>query len=191
MKYLPNSPDTQAAMLQEIGVADVEELFADIPESIRLAEPLDIAVPMSEFSLMREMKARSDSMPKDCISFLGGGSYRRFIPEAIKAIVSRAEFLTCYTPYQPELSQGSLQVMFEFQTLLSQLTGMDVANASMYEGATAAAESPQGSLLRSVASRICGNFANLYQTPKHRVGGGSGGRKRTDRSGAGGTDAGQ
>ena len=141
MKYLPNSSDTQAAMLQEIGVANVEELFADIPESIRLAEPLDIAAPISEFSLMREMKARSDSMPKDLISFLGGGSYRRFIPEAIKAIVSRAEFLTCYTPYQPELSQGSLQAMFEFQTLLSQLTGMDVANASMYEGATAAAES--------------------------------------------------
>lgn len=140
MKFIPNSPDARTSMLKEIGAASVEELFGSIPESVRLKELLRISPPVSEFSLMREMKKRSADMPTDTISFLGAGSYRRYIPEAIGAIASRAEFLTCYTPYQPELSQGSLQVMFEFQTLLSQLTGMDVANASMYEGATAAAE---------------------------------------------------
>lgn len=141
MKFIPNSPDSRAEMLQEIGVSSIEDLFVTVPENIRLKELLDISGPISEFSLMKELKKRAGSMPTDKVSFLGAGAYQRFIPEAIKAIISRAEFLTCYTPYQPELSQGSLQVMFEFQTLLSQLTGMDVANASMYEGATAVAES--------------------------------------------------
>ncbi len=140
MKFMPNSPDTRAEMLKEIGVSSVEDLFVNIPEDIRLKELLSISAPISEFSLKKELKKRSGEMPTEYISFLGAGSYRRYIPEAIGSIVSRAEFLTSYTPYQPELSQGSLQVMFEFQTLLSQLTGMDVANASMYEGATAVAE---------------------------------------------------
>ena len=127
-------------MLKKIGVDNVDALFKNIPESIRLKELLNISPPVSEFKLKKQLQQFSNNVETEAISFLGAGAYRRYIPEAISSITSRAEFLTCYTPYQPELSQGSLQMMFEFQTMLSYLTGMDVANASMYEGATAVVE---------------------------------------------------
>ena len=140
MKYFPFSESQKAEMLKTIGVEKVEELFAAIPEEFRLGEGLQLDAETTEFSLQREVKAKAKHYPTDHISFLGGGSYRRFIPTAIAPVVTRAEFLTSYTPYQPEASQGTLQAMFEFQTLLAGLTGMDAANGSMYEGASAAAE---------------------------------------------------
>ena len=118
----------------------MEELLSPIPEEVRLRSLLAIPAPKSEFSLLKELKELARRASSSDISFLGAGSYRRFIPAVVPALASRAEFLTSYTPYQPEISQGTLRVMFEFQTLLSQLTGMDVANASMYEGASASAE---------------------------------------------------
>jgi len=140
MRYIPNNLEVRNEMLKEIGVDSVKQLFSLIPDNLLLKKELDISPPVSEFKLMRDLNSLSDQQAIDPISFLGAGVYRRFIPAVISALVSRAEFLTSYTPYQPEVSQGTLQAMFEFQTLLSQLTGMDIANASMYEGASAAAE---------------------------------------------------
>jgi len=127
-------------MLAEIGVDSVEALFSTVPDKLLLNKELNISPPVSEFKLMRELDDLAAQQATEPFSFLGAGVYRRFIPAVIGSLVSRAEFLTSYTPYQPEVSQGTLQAMFEFQTLLSQLTGMDIANASMYEGASAAAE---------------------------------------------------
>ncbi|MDX2471496.1 MAG: aminomethyl-transferring glycine dehydrogenase subunit GcvPA [SAR324 cluster bacterium] len=140
MKYFPFSKEQQTDMLKTIGVEHISELFSAIPETIKIQGDLKIPEGTTEFTLQREVKAKSSCYPIDHISFLGGGSYRRFIPTAIAPVVNRAEFLTSYTPYQPEASQGTLQAMFEFQTLLANLTGMDAANGSMYEGASAAAE---------------------------------------------------
>ena len=140
MRYIPNHKESRNVMLQEIGVQNVEDLFATIPTELRTQKPLDIDPPTDEFSLLKKLKLLAGKNHSEDLSFLGGGSYRRFIPSVISPLVSRGEFLTSYTPYQPEISQGTLQAMFEFQTLMAQLTGMDVANGSMYEGATAAAE---------------------------------------------------
>ena len=140
MRYIPNNSEVRLVMLKEIGVNSVEELFSPIPENLLLKDELEISAPVSEFKLLRELNDLAAQQAIEPLSFIGAGVYRRFIPAAIGSVVSRAEFLTSYTPYQPEVSQGNLQAMFEFQTLLSQLTGMDLANASMYEGASAAAE---------------------------------------------------
>lgn len=140
MKYIPNHESVRKEMLQVIGVDSVNELIKTIPESLQLKSPLNLPPSLHETALLKDLKSKARFSSRDAVSFLGGGSYRRFIPSAIAPVVSRAEFLTSYTPYQPEVSQGTLQVMFEFQTLLSQLTGMDVVNASMYEGASATAE---------------------------------------------------
>lgn len=140
MKYIPNSQANREKMLQEIGVESIESLFSAIPDNLRLNRDLNISPPVSEFSLLKNLKRLAGQQATNSISFLGAGAYRRFIPAAILPIVSRAEFLTSYTPYQPEVSQGNLQVMFEFQSLLAQLTGMEIANASLYEGASAAGE---------------------------------------------------
>ena len=140
MRYLPNDPKARAEMLAKIGVKSEEELFDSIPKDLQLKGLLGISPPRSEFSLLKELKEKASQYPTEMPSFLGAGVYRRFIPTAIGSLVSRAEFLTAYTPYQPEVAQGTLQAMFEFQTLLSRMSGMDVANASMYEGASACAE---------------------------------------------------
>lgn len=140
MKYIPNSEEIRKEMLDAIGVNSIDDLFSNIPEDIQFKGLLNVTAPKSEFSLKKELSQLAAKTPTEAASFLGAGAYRRFIPSAITPLISRAEFLTSYTPYQPEVSQGSLQVMFEFQSLLSELTGMDVANASMYEGATALAE---------------------------------------------------
>ena len=141
MRFIPNDQDTFQSMLDAIGVASVSELFQSIPEQLRLKKPLEMASATSEFDLLREIKELSRQSSTEAASFLGAGCYRRFIPAAISAILSRGEFLTAYTPYQPEVSQGTLQAMFEFQTLIALLTKMDVSNSSMYEGASALAES--------------------------------------------------
>src|SRR5689334_23736060 len=128
-------------MVEAIGLGSAEELFDSIPQNLRLQRPLNTPAAMSELELLKrfaEMGARNEAARR--ISFLGGGAYSHYIPTVVDHILSRSEFFTAYTPYQPEISQGTLQVIFEFQTLVCQLTGMEVANASMYDGSTALAE---------------------------------------------------
>ncbi|MCA0312991.1 MAG: aminomethyl-transferring glycine dehydrogenase subunit GcvPA [Candidatus Melainabacteria bacterium] len=139
--YLPATPQDREEMLKEIGVRTFEELLSHIPDNVR-AKPLALENGLSELELTRKVKQLSakNKPISEQISFLGGGSYRRFVPAAVSAIVSRSEFATAYTPYQPEVSQGSLQAIYEFQTAICLLTGMEVANASMYDGPTALAE---------------------------------------------------
>ena len=142
MRYIPHTAGDVTQMLERIGVATLEDLFVEVPESVRLKRPLDIHEPASETELLRELKvlALGNATPETHKSFLGGGAYHHFIPTVIDLLISRSEFYTAYTPYQPEISQGTLQAVFEFQTLICQLTGMDAANASMYDGASACAE---------------------------------------------------
>ncbi|MBI2935830.1 MAG: aminomethyl-transferring glycine dehydrogenase subunit GcvPA [Chloroflexi bacterium] len=139
--YLPNTEDQRQEMLRAIGVESVEELFSDVPAGYR-NPPLELPVPLSEMELLQEMEglAAQNAVPGSYPCFLGGGAYRHFIPSIVSALLSRGEFLTPYTPYQPEVSQGTLQVTYEFQSLICLLTGMGVANAGMYEGASALAE---------------------------------------------------
>jgi len=142
MAYCFNTPEDQQAMLAAIGVASIEELFECIPGDIRLQRPLDIPPALSELELTQHMSdlAAKNAHAGDSVCFLGGGSYDHFVPAIVDSLCSRGEFYTSYTPYQPEVSQGNLQAMFEYQTLICQLTGMDVSNASLYDGGTAAAE---------------------------------------------------
>jgi glycine dehydrogenase subunit 1 len=141
LRYIPNSPDERAEMLQQIGATSIEQLFDSIPEPLRLREHLDVPAALSEIELLRKfdgLAARNKAASR--ISFLGAGAYSHYIPTVVDHLISRSEFFTAYTPYQPEISQGTLQAIFEFQTLVCQLTGMDIANASMYDGSTAMAE---------------------------------------------------
>jgi glycine dehydrogenase subunit 1 len=141
LRYIPNSPDERAEMLEQIGVASIENLFDSVPEQLRLRRPLDVPAAMSELDLLNRFEALGASnQAAQRISFLGGGAYSHYIPTIVDHLISRSEFFTAYTPYQPEISQGTLQAIFEFQTLVCQLTGMDIANASMYDGSTAMAE---------------------------------------------------
>lgn len=142
MRYLPHTDNDIQQMLETISVDRIEDLFSGIPTSCRLSRPLDIASAAAESELvvrLQELSGRNASV-SDWDAFLGGGSYNHFIPAVVDHLVSRSEFYTAYTPYQPEISQGTLQAIFEFQTLICQLTGMDIANASMYDGASACAE---------------------------------------------------
>ena len=139
--YIPNTPVEQDELLSAIGLRDIDELFADIPDDYR-NPPLRLPDPLSELEIQRElgeMASRNRPLASGP-SFLGAGSYHHFIPSIVKALMTRGEFLTAYTPYQPEVSQGTLQVIFEFQTMISALYGMEVANAGMYDGATSVAE---------------------------------------------------
>lgn len=142
MAYLFNTPDQQAEMLKAVGAASVGELFDQIPQELKLDRPLHLPSPMTELELEAHMRdvARKNVGASGRISFLGGGIYDHFIPAAVDAIAGRSEFYTAYTPYQAEASQGSLQAFFEYQTLICQLTGMDVSNASLYEGASSVVE---------------------------------------------------
>src|SRR5947209_7837875 len=128
-------------MLRTIGVESVEELFADIPGHLRLADALDLESGLSELEVYTELRRLADrnTSTEDELCFLGAGMYDHYVPALIDAIVSRSEFLTPYTPYQPEVSQGGLQAMFEYQTAICELTGLPVANASVYEGPSAVA----------------------------------------------------
>jgi len=141
MPYLVHAADDRQRMLDAVGVRSVDDLLVDVPESIR-SRGLDLPDGLSEQETMarvRELAGRNRVF-EDRLCFRGGGVYRRFIPAAVSAVISKPEFYTAYTPYQPEASQGTLQAIFEFQTLIAELTGMDVANASLYDGATALAE---------------------------------------------------
>jgi glycine dehydrogenase subunit 1 len=140
MRYLPKSDAERAAMLREIGVGSIDELFSAIPEEYRLTRDLKIPRQMGESEIVDHFKAAARKNAKGYASFLGAGAYRHYRPVVIDTIVQRGEFLTSYTPYQAEITQGTLQAIFEFQTMICELTGMDIANASMYDGSTGAAE---------------------------------------------------
>jgi len=140
MRYIPNSRDERRAMLADIGLDRIEDLFDQIPEQLKLKEEIGIGEPFSEPELLDYFRGLASKNAVDHQSFLGAGAYSHFIPVIIDSLISRAEFFTAYTPYQPELSQGTLQYTFEFQTMICQLTGMEVANASLYDGSTAVAE---------------------------------------------------
>ena len=142
MPYVPHTEKDIREMLRAIGAKSVEDLFRVVPEELRLKRPLVLPAGLSEQELVAEMKKLSatNATVDDHISFIGAGAYNHYIPSVLNHILLRSEFYTSYTPYQPEISQGTLQAVFEYQTLICQLTGMDVANASMYEGASATAE---------------------------------------------------
>ena len=142
MRYLPHTAVDVRQMLETIGVSSIEDLFSGIPENCRKKSPLNLPPAISESELLAVLGklAEKNAGVSQWDSFLGGGAYHHFIPAVVDHLVSRSEFYTAYTPYQPEISQGTLQAIFEFQTMICQLTGMDVANASMYDGASACAE---------------------------------------------------
>ncbi len=140
MRYLPKSPADRESMLKAIGVRSVDDLFASIPAEYRLERDLKVPRQMAESEIIDWFRERSRENGDGYASFLGAGAYSHYRPVVIDALISRGEFLTAYTPYQAEVSQGTLQSIFEFQTMICELTGMEVANASMYDGSTAAAE---------------------------------------------------
>ena len=140
MRYLPKSPAERQEMLASIGVKSIEELFSSIPEAYRLKKPLNLPGPLSEAEVIRYFEERGAENSVGYSSFLGAGIYSHLRSVVTDAILQRGEFLTSYTPYQAEISQGTLQAIFEFQTLMCQLTGQEVANASMYDGSTATTE---------------------------------------------------
>ena len=141
MDFIPHTPEDDAAMLEALGLASLDDLFESVPDSVRLSHLLDVPEALSEIELAAhtaELAARSPGAGLAC--FAGGGAYDHHVPAAVRALVSRGEFATSYTPYQPELSQGVLQALFEFQTMVCSLYGMEVANASLYDGANALVE---------------------------------------------------
>src|SRR5262252_2883351 len=140
MRYLPKSAADREAMLKAIGARSVDDLFAPIPAEYRLSHDLNVPRQMAESEIVEFFKLRARENDKGYTSFLGAGAYFHYRPVVIDALVQRGEFLTAYTPYQAEFAQGTLQAIFEFQTMISELTGMDLANASMYDGSTGAAE---------------------------------------------------
>ena len=156
MAYFFNTPEDQQQMLEAIGAASIGELFSSIPESLQLNRPLDILPAMGELELTRHMSelAAANAHADSHTCFMGAGSYDHFIPAVIDSLASRGEFYTSYTPYQPEVSQGNLQVMFEYQTLICELTGMDVSNASLYDGGSSVSEA---ALMCMSVSRRHGN----------------------------------
>src|SRR5215470_4546776 len=139
MAFIPHTEADVAAMLAAIGVARIEDLFDEIPPALRVKSLTGVPAALNEMEVGRLMseRAREDGVP---LSFIGAGAYEHHIPAAVWALTTRGEFYSAYTPYQAEASQGTLQLIYEFQTMIARLTGMDVANASMYDGASATAE---------------------------------------------------
>src|SRR4030081_1354215 len=140
MRYLPKSPADRKVMLQAIGARSIEDLFAPIPAEYRLERDLKVPRQMDESEIVDWFRERARENGDSYATFLGAGAYYHYRPVIIDSLISRGEFLTAYTPYQAEISQGTLQSIFEFQTMICELTSMEVANASMYDGSTAAAE---------------------------------------------------
>lgn len=138
--YVPNTAEERADMLKVIGLPDMDALYADIPEAVRLRRPLELPRGMSESEVRRTFASFAERDNTALSMFRGAGAYHHYIPAAVPQLAGRSEFYTAYTPYQAEMSQGMLQAIFEFQTLVCQLTGLDAANASVYDGATAVAE---------------------------------------------------
>src|SRR5260370_173984 len=161
MRYLPKSPADRAAMLKAIGIRSVDELSSPIPAEYRLARALAVPRQMAGSEIVDWFKQRGKENGEGYTSFLGAGAYFHYRPVVIDALVQRGEFLTSYTPYQAEFAQGTLQAIFEFQTMISELTGMDLANASMYDGSTAAAEAVM------MAARITGRDSAVIARNMH------------------------
>ena len=161
MRYLPKSPAERLAMLAEIGVASIDDLFAVIPAEYRLTRDLDVPRQQAESEIIDYFKAAGAKNATGYASFLGAGAYRHYRPVIIDSLVQRGEFLTSYTPYQAEITQGTLQAIFEFQTMIAELTGMDVANASMYDGSTGAAEAVR------MAMRVTGRDKSVVAATVH------------------------
>src|ERR1051326_430733 len=142
MSYIPNTPEDQQDMLATLGLSSLEDLLTPVPEHVRLGRPLDLPPALAEPDLKRlmtNMAAKNKNLDTT-ISFLGAGTYDHAIPSVVPHLQRRSEFVTSYTPYQPEVSQGMLQAIYEFQTMVCQITGLDIANASLYDGATAVVE---------------------------------------------------
>src|SRR6195952_4902143 len=140
-RYTSATDADRQEMLEAIGVETIDDLFADVPEGVRLGRALDLPQGKPEqevYAYLRDLAAKNTSA-EDELSFLGAGMYDHYVPSLVDSILSRSEFLTPYTPYQPEISQGGLQVMFEFQTAMSELTGLPVSNAGLYEGPSSVA----------------------------------------------------
>jgi glycine dehydrogenase subunit 1 len=140
--YIPNTPEDQREMLSAIGLKSIDELFKSVPENVKLKKGLNISPALSELEVTKRLKELADKSinTEDYACFLGAGAYDHFIPAVVGSLLSRQEFYTAYTPYQPEISQGTLQAIFEYQSMICELTGMDVSNASMYDGASSLAE---------------------------------------------------
>lgn len=166
MDYIPHTPDQIRAMLDEIGVDSIDALFEDIPRELCI-KGLDLSESWSEMEAWRAMWERSQQLEEGypTLSFVGGGAYEHFIPSVVEEVVSRGEFYTCYTPYQAEVSQGTLQTIFEFQSMVCELTDMEVANASMYDGASALAEAVLMGLRIRKGSKVLvpGSLHPLYR----------------------------
>ena len=166
--YIPNTIGEQAEMLAALGIDSIDQLFADIPDQFR-NPTLDLPAPLSELEIQRELGAMAaknrplGSGP----SFLGAGSYDHFIPSIIKPLITRGEFLTAYTPYQAEASQGTLQVIYEFQTLICNLYGMEVANAGMYDGLPGDQTGESGAGQQHL-SRLLRRYPHLLSVSRHR-----------------------
>ncbi len=165
--YLPGVSEDRAQMLNALGLKDITELFADIPAHLQLGRPYQLDKPASEWELMREFgqMASANVNVDQAISFLGAGAYDHFIPSVVPAVVSRSEFYTAYTPYQPEISQGILQAIFEYQTMVAELFGMDVSNASVYDGPTALGEA---ALMASTHTRRDKVLVSSAVNPEYR-----------------------
>ncbi len=161
MRYLPKSQSDRETMLSDIGVKSVDDLFAAIPAEYRLAGDLKIPRSYAESEIVEFFRDRAAENGQGYATFLGAGAYSHYRPVVIDALVSRGEFFTAYTPYQPEIAQGTLQSIFEFQSMICELTGMDVANASMYDGSTGAAEGLM------MAVRVTGRHKSVIATSVH------------------------
>lgn len=161
MRYLPKSDSERREMLDVCGVQSAEDLFAHLPDNVRLNRPLDLAPGISEYEIVDYFRARATENANGYASFLGAGVYAHYRPVLVDTVVARGEFLTSYTPYQAEIAQGTLTTIFEFQTMICQLTGMEVANASMYDGSTAVPEAAM------MASRITSRNSALIARTVH------------------------
>ena len=172
MRYLPHTSENVDSMLKVVGADTLDDLFSVIPEDCRRAGNLKLPEPLSEWELNELMEALADSMgvPPEYKVFLGAGSYEHYIPESVSYLLGRSEFVTAYTPYQPEMSQGTLQAIYEYQTLVARLMGMEVANASLYDGASALAEAllmairVTGRKRIAVSSLIHPNYRRVVRT---------------------------
>jgi glycine dehydrogenase subunit 1 len=161
MRYLPKSPEERQQMLRAVGCDSIEQLFAGIPPEARLRGALDLELGKSEPEVLAYFRQRAAENAREFTNFLGAGVYDHFRPAVVDALISRSEFYTAYTPYQPEISQGTLQAIFEFQTLICQLTGMDVANASLYDGSSALPEAVM------MAARVTGRRRAIVARSVH------------------------
>ena len=197
MKYIPATPAERERMLAAVGVGTVEDLFQDIPQEVRLKRPLDLPAPVADPDLLAHMRQLAErNMDCDRLAcFLGAGAYDHFVPSTVPHLALRPEFLTAYTPYQAEIMQGELQAIYEYQSMMCELTGMDVANASMYDGASATGEAAsmaadltkRAEILISTAVHpgVPAGAADLHQPPSdHRARAARGERRHRRRGGA-------